>query len=115
MPSAWLAKACLIGSFAFAAAAQEPSGMWLSDPSPSEGDLVVEFFGDGTALVSELDDGRVRTSFTATVKPTDTPKRFQLAMARESGPTFEMKSDKIALLEGPSGKVCRMVRSDTDK
>lgn len=108
---------CLAATVSVAGGPQSPSGKWLSDPSPSSGDVVIEFFDDGTALIATIDDGRMKDSFAVTVKSTDKPKKFELRFnTGEGGPMFEMKSEKLALLHGgPGGIVIRMVRNDSSK
>ena len=87
------------------------SMLWKSSSPNSSFVSAIEFFDDGTALVS----GDKEDAFQVAVLDTKDADTFLLKIkstGKEDGETFgmfEMKSREVALMTTPAGKIVRMI------
>ena len=80
-----------------ATAADGLTGSWRSHPVPEQGNLVIEFFADGTGLVTSERDSDMSRSFRVLEK--EPPRSFELIVANEGvWATFEVKAPGVAVL-----------------
>jgi hypothetical protein len=78
-------------------AADGLTGSWRSYPIPERGELVLEFFADGTGLVTIERDSDMSRSFRVLEKKP--PGSFELIVANEGvWATFEVKAPGVAVL-----------------
>lgn len=88
------------------ALADAPKGSWRTSPDSAEfGRIVIEFFEDGSALVTDRTGNKL-------VRVEQTEKRGRVRLVNEDDDTgtatFEQKTESVAVLTGLQGKHFRM-------
>ncbi len=97
-----------------ATAADGLTGSWRSHPVPEQGNLVIEFFADGTGLFTHEKNADMSGPFR--VRETKQPGLFELVAPREEyiWATFEVKAPGVAVLTDHLLKTCRMIPGGFD-
>lgn len=107
----------LVAALAGAETAELPTGSWRSNPDSDKlRGIVIEFYDDGTALVMGADKKTVQVD----VKTTNKSRTFLLKLKSSQKDdeqtlfTFELKSDRVAVLTDQSSESVRMVPGGVD-
>ena len=95
---------------------EKPSGSWRTDPVPREGKAVVEFFEDGTALITVPAPEESRL---LSVRKGKALGEFELVTLHkkegdEQMGVFAIKSPKVAVLILSGGRAIRFVPGTID-